>query len=130
MVRVDHRDGQAQIVTGQNLQNKADRYYFQDSIKLPPGALYLSPLDLNSDHGQIETPHNPALRIAMPLADSQGNKRALLILNYRGAEMLGYVADVTEQAADHLMVVNLSGRGDKDMQTVMHHMEQSQQEKH
>jgi tryptophan synthase beta chain len=25
-------------------------------------------------------------------------------------------------------VVNLSGRGDKDMQTVMHHMEQSQQE--
>ncbi|MNN44427.1 Tryptophan synthase beta chain [compost metagenome] len=31
---------------------------------------------------------------------------------------------------DHLMVVNLSGRGDKDMQTVMHHMEQSKQEKH
>ena len=25
---------------------------------------------------------------------------------------------------DHLMVVNLSGRGDKDMQTVMHHMQQ------
>src|SRR5471032_1791567 len=31
---------------------------------------------------------------------------------------------------DHLMVLNLSGRGDKDMQTVMHHMEQSKQEKH
>ncbi|MNP79675.1 Tryptophan synthase beta chain [compost metagenome] len=25
---------------------------------------------------------------------------------------------------DHIMVVNLSGRGDKDMQTVMHHMQQ------
>jgi tryptophan synthase beta chain len=31
---------------------------------------------------------------------------------------------------DHLMLVNLSGRGDKDMQTVMHHMETAQQEKH
>ena len=34
---------------------------------------------------------------------------------------------------EHLMVVNLSGRGDKDMQTVMHHMSQKveqQQEKH
>ena len=31
---------------------------------------------------------------------------------------------------DHLMVINLSGRGDKDMQTVMHHMQQDQQEKH
>lgn len=30
---------------------------------------------------------------------------------------------------NHLMVVNLSGRGDKDMQTVMHHM-QDQLEKH
>ena len=29
---------------------------------------------------------------------------------------------------DHLMVINLSGRGDKDMQTVMYHM--SEQEKH
>ena len=28
---------------------------------------------------------------------------------------------------DHLMVVNLSGRGDKDMQTVMHHFEQQEQ---
>ena len=31
---------------------------------------------------------------------------------------------------DHLMVVNLSGRGDKDMQTVMHHLDLSKQEKH
>ena len=30
---------------------------------------------------------------------------------------------------EHLMVINLSGRGDKDMQTVMHHM-QDNQEKH
>jgi tryptophan synthase beta chain len=31
---------------------------------------------------------------------------------------------------DHLMVINLSGRGDKDMQTVMHHLDLSKQEKH
>lgn len=31
---------------------------------------------------------------------------------------------------EHLMVINLSGRGDKDMQTVMHHMENTAQEKH
>ena len=31
---------------------------------------------------------------------------------------------------EHLMVINLSGRGDKDMQTVMHHMENTSQEKH
>jgi len=37
------------------------------------------------------------------------------------------LADVLKRAPslpkEHLMVVNLSGRGDKDMQTVMHHMQ-------
>jgi len=28
---------------------------------------------------------------------------------------------------DHLMVVNLSGRGDKDMQTVMHHYDEQEE---
>src|SRR5690554_361632 len=32
-----------------------------------------------------------------------------------------------ELPKDHLMVVNLSGRGDKDMQTVMHYFEQQEQ---
>ncbi|KRW59043.1 tryptophan synthase subunit beta [Pseudomonas sp. TTU2014-080ASC] len=31
---------------------------------------------------------------------------------------------------DHIMVINLSGRGDKDMQTVMHHLDLDQQENH
>jgi tryptophan synthase beta chain len=42
------------------------------------------------------------------------------------------LAEVVKRApslpSDHLMVVNLSGRGDKDMQTVMHYMEQAEQE--
>ena len=28
---------------------------------------------------------------------------------------------------DHLMVINLSGRGDKDMQTVMHHFDEQEE---
>ena len=43
------------------------------------------------------------------------------------------LAEVVKRAPqlpkEHLMVVNLSGRGDKDMQTVMHHLDLSQPEK-
>ncbi len=42
------------------------------------------------------------------------------------------IAEVLKRAPklpkDHLMVVNLSGRGDKDMQTVMYHVEKQAQE--
>ena len=109
IVRIDHDGQQARIRAPAQLQNKADRYYFRDSIGLPAGSIYVSPLDLNVENGQLETPHRPTLRLAMPLADSQGRTRALLVLNYRAGEMLGYVADVTAQAANHLMVVNPEG---------------------
>jgi len=109
IVRIDHDGKQGRVIAPAQLQNKADRYYFRDSIGLPAGSIYVSPLDLNVENGQIETPHRPTLRLAMPLADSQGRTRALLVLNYRAGEMLGYVADVTAQAADHLMVVNPEG---------------------
>ncbi|MBS1129885.1 MAG: hypothetical protein H6R16_887 [Proteobacteria bacterium] len=109
IVRIDHDGKQARIADRAQLKNKADRYYFRDSIGLPPGAIYLSPLDLNIENGRVETPYNPTLRIATPLADSQGKTRALLVLNYRASEMIGYVADVTTQAADHLMIVNQEG---------------------
>ena len=109
IVRVDHDGKHARIVQKPGLQRKADSYYFLDSINIPPGAIYVSPLDLNIEHGEIEKPYQPTLRIATPLADSEGKTQALLVLNYRASEMIGYVTDVTAQAADHLMIVNADG---------------------
>ncbi len=109
IVRVDHDGKNTHVVEASKLQNKADRYYFRDSIGLPAGRIYISPLDLNIERGQIEIPYHPTLRLAMPLTDSQGKTRALLVLNYRADEMIGHVKDVTKQAADHLMIVNEDG---------------------
>ena len=74
------------------------------------------------------TPGTPPFRLAafQLLSRLEGIIPAL-----EPAHALAKVAELAPtKAKDHLMVVNLSGRGDKDMQTVMHHMEQSKQEKH
>jgi PAS domain S-box-containing protein len=74
IVRVDY-DPQAGaiIVADSALQNKADRAYFNTTIRLAPGELYISPLDLNREGTppQIEVLPDgsvvPTLRYATPI---------------------------------------------------------------
>lgn len=108
-IRIDQRNGAIVKRQGKDLQNKADRYFFAPAMALPAGGIYVSPLDLNIDGGQIEVPHKPTLRIATPLSDSKGRKRGLLILNYRSTELLDVVREVAEPVKDHLFVVNSDG---------------------
>ena len=69
------------------LQNKAGRDYFIDGAQLPEGGIYLSPLDLNIENGQIEVPHKPMLRIVQPVYFS-GRLQGQVIINYRAERML------------------------------------------
>ena len=108
-LRVDLKEGQPVVIPPDKLQNKADRYYFTETMKLAAGQVYISPIDLNVENGVIEAPHKPMLRLATPLVDAQGEKRGIIILNYLGDEMIAYMEAVTGPVADHLMLVNSEG---------------------
>ncbi len=64
-----------------DLQNKSDRYYFQETMQLSKGDYYYSETDLNIEHGEIEVPYLPVIRIAAPLFNSQSSRRGILIVN-------------------------------------------------
>lgn len=109
IVRVDHKDGMATGIAPEQLQNKGDRYYFSATMGLMPGAVYVSELDLNIERGEIERPYKPMLRVATPIADSSGEKRGILILNYRAGHMLDLVRQIGATYSDRLTVVNQDG---------------------
>ena len=50
----------------------SDRYYFREAIVRPAGSLYVSPLDLNVEHGVVEKPERPVIRLANVVTDAQG----------------------------------------------------------
>jgi methyl-accepting chemotaxis protein len=81
VVRVNFKDGKGIRVPDDQLQNKADRYYFTETAKLPQGQCYVSPADLNRERGQIEVPHKPMLRVATPVSDAAGQFRGMIVLN-------------------------------------------------
>lgn len=80
-VRVDRKPKGIYVVPKEELQSKGDRYYFLDAMTVKPGQIYVSPLDLNVEFGKIEKPERPVIRVATPVADPNGNKMGVLIIN-------------------------------------------------
>ena len=49
------------------LQNKSKRYYCKQCLKLKKDEIWFSNIDLNVEHGKIEKPFKPVIRIAYPI---------------------------------------------------------------
>jgi PAS domain-containing protein len=93
-IRINYNDGNPVAVDPRNLQDKSNRYYFRESQALRQGAIYLSYFDLNVEHGRIEFPIKPILRLATPVFDRQGQRQGILILNYLGSNLLDQLRHV------------------------------------
>lgn len=81
-IRIDRKSffDTPKIIDDRLLQNKKDRYYFQQAAQLKPNQLWISKLDLNVEHNQIEKPYVPTIRISMPLYDG-GVFKGIIIVN-------------------------------------------------
>ncbi len=105
-VRVNFNKGQPNIVADDKLQNKANRYYFKETLTLLRGEVFISPFDLNVEHGKIELPYKPMLRFGTPVFDKQGHKRGIIIINYFGAELIHDLLVAAPNITDHIALLN------------------------
>jgi len=80
IIRVERQADQVYTLSKSELQNKADRDYFQEIIALPTDSTYFSKIDLNKEQGQISHPSRPTLRIAKMLP-IQIKKGIIIIIN-------------------------------------------------
>ncbi len=87
-IRINNEGGQANIVAEASLQTKADRYYVQQILETEPSRVYVSPFDLNMEHGEVETPWRPVIRVGIPVFDIDQQKKGILIVNILGQLLL------------------------------------------
>jgi len=98
-VRVDRVPDGARITPEAELQAKGSRYYFQDMTWLNPDQIYVSPLDLNIEQGQIERPLKPVIRFGLAIFDRQGTRRGYVLINFLAEHLLNKIRDIA--GADH-----------------------------
>lgn len=110
LVRVDHSgpNGAARIVPNSELAHKTDRAYVQETIKLAPGEIYVSPIDLATRQGGTTDLHIPTLRVATPLFTPEGKPFGIIVANIDMRPALERVRATTSSGSE-IYVVNSRG---------------------
>jgi signal transduction histidine kinase len=108
-IRVDRGlDGPRTIPSGQ-LQDKSQRPTFRDTMQLAAGQIYFSRFDLSVENNRLELPIKPMLRIATPVFDRKGGRRGIVVLNFLGSDVLGWLAETA--ALTHASIELVDGEG-------------------
>ena len=106
LVRVDRlRDGTIKRIVKDELQNKANRYYFQEFMQLSEGSIGFSDFDLNIEHGKLDVPFNPTLRIGMPVYND-GIKTGIVVINFY---MQDWIENLLHYTNNKLMLIDRGG---------------------
>ncbi|URN82863.1 sensor domain-containing diguanylate cyclase [Acetobacterium wieringae] len=109
VIRVNYDENGATLTDSDDLQNKADRYYFTAGINLAQNQIYVSPLDLNKENDQIEQPIKPMIRLATPYYGARGQLLGLVVLNYTANDLLAQVEKIATASQGQVFMLNADG---------------------
>jgi len=104
IIRVELKNNEVILLPRDKLQDKSQRYYFKNTIKLGPNQIYLSPFDLNIEYNKIEIPWKPMIRFATPVVFRGDKNEGVVVLNYLGKYIL---TKLNRDMAGHLGHYNL-----------------------
>jgi len=108
-IRVNYDKGEVQVARENELQNKSNRYYFTDTLQLAEKEVFVSPLDLNIENGQIERPFKPVIRFGTPVFDSENTKSGVVLINYLANRLLNDIAALGKLSIGSEMLINEEG---------------------
>jgi hypothetical protein len=83
-------------------------YYFMDAFVLEQRQVFVSPFDLNIEHGEIEQPLKPMIRLVTPVLDSADNKRGIVLVNLLGDKLISDISKAY-QGVGNIMLLNARG---------------------
>jgi methyl-accepting chemotaxis protein len=109
MVRVDSDGTTVAAIPESQLQNKGDRDYFLQTMQREPGEVYISPVNLNRERGEIERPFKPVVRYGTPVFDEAGRRRGIVIANVFARPFLEKVASSQNTDQSEVFILNEDG---------------------
>lgn len=109
ILRVNNKNNTVKIVPKSKLQNKANRYYVTETMKLDSGQSYISDFDLNIENGKIEIPLKPMIRYAQQVYDDSGAVVGMGILNYLGDNIINQLIALNKHEGDQVYLLNKTG---------------------
>jgi PAS domain S-box-containing protein/diguanylate cyclase (GGDEF)-like protein len=109
-VRVNNAANGTTLVTDSVLEFKGDQTYFEEGMKLNFGEIFISPMDLSMNGGEVETPVKPVMRLVLPVFNDQNERQGILVLNYLAKNMLDQIENDSKSNMDmKILLLNDEG---------------------
>ncbi len=111
IVRVerDRATGRPVRIEGGDLQRKEHEPYFTATLARPPGRMFVSRLNLNREHEEIQEPHQPVIRVATAVPSETGSESfGMVIVNIDATRMLDEL-QTTDRDGPRYYVVDEQG---------------------
>jgi PAS domain S-box-containing protein len=100
IVRVDRDGGEVRTVPPDALQAKGSRSYVREALALEPGEVYVSPLEMNREHGRLDPRLLRVIRTSTPVHGPDGRIFGAVVINMDfGAAMAGLSPAETDDTA-------------------------------
>ncbi len=109
VLRIDYRGGTAVKADKDSLQEKGQRYYFNEMINGPLNRVTFSKFDYNYENGRIELPPRPVVRIGKVITDAHGSRKAIVVLNYNGENLFNTIYKANFYNEGLLYFINCEG---------------------
>jgi len=109
LVRVDRSNGGVLRVLGDDLQEKGLYAYVVDTLRLPPGAVYVSRAEINHEVGAHAGLGKPSLQVATPIHGDDAEVLGVIVVNI---DLNGLFAQLAADLPADLSLFLSNGEGD------------------
>jgi len=110
IIRVDYENGTGpRIIVDDELEDQSEQYYFIKAIALGPKTIYISPLDLSVENGEVVRPLKSMIRFAYQIYDENKEKKGIVIFNYKANDTLEVFSDLMSNSKGEINLINNEG---------------------
>ncbi|MCA8938192.1 MAG: response regulator, partial [Planctomycetes bacterium] len=109
IVRAERRNNEVHRIPDEALQSKGDASYVLEPIKEPANRVWISPVNLNREHGKIEG-RNPVVRYVTPIyPDGSREPFGVVVINVLFDDMCKHARSAYSEEQMQFMVANNFG---------------------
>ncbi len=106
-------------IINDNLQNKKQRYYVTEGLKLNKNEVFISQFDLNQEDGEISPRAQAVIRLVQPFYDKNNQKSGIVVVSYKGERILEQLKSLEQNNPMKLWMLNDFGhwiRGPEELE--------------
>ena len=103
-LRIDQQQGAISLIDDELLVDQSNQPYFNDTMVLPEGKVYISEIELYDLQNPDGNAINPVIRLATQVYDKSENLQGMLVINVSGKNLLNIIQNTISKNSSIFLI--------------------------